>query len=123
MNPKGNGQSLKPWPKGTSGNPGGRPKAAPIFRKRCREIVDEKVVDAWEKEVDERGTYWVRCSELLAAYGYGPPKLVAGAPEEADAKPIERLTVEQLEAIASLKLSSEQPPVDAVPDPDSDTEH
>lgn len=45
----------------------------PEFQLRCRKIVDEYVVEAWENEVRSEGDYWFRASELLAAYGYGKP--------------------------------------------------
>lgn len=88
-------------------NPGGRPKLAPHMRSRCRTIVDEKVISAWEEEVDERGTHWVRCSELLAAYGYGRPEAWAGN-DDGNATPRRPLTDEEREALARLALSSER---------------
>lgn len=45
-----------------------------MLRDRCRKAVDELVLAAWENEVRTCGPHWVRCSELLAAYGYGKPK-------------------------------------------------
>lgn len=75
--------------KGKSGNPGGRPKLAEEFKARARQAVDEHVLQAWIDElevterpikvgnreivVSKRGDNWVKCSELLAAYGYGKP--------------------------------------------------
>lgn len=59
--------------KGQSGNPNGRPKIADEFRDKARKAVDDSVLDAWIEEVESRGDEWVRCSELLAAYGYGKP--------------------------------------------------
>jgi hypothetical protein len=61
----------RPFAKGKSGNPGGRPKGYGKFRKEARRVVDEKVIAAWENEVASLGDDWVKCSELLAAYGYG----------------------------------------------------
>ena len=58
---------------GPSPNPGGRPKTEPAFRLRARKAVDAKVIARWEREVDENGPDWLRCSELLVAYGYGRP--------------------------------------------------
>lgn len=54
-------------------NAGGRPKVAAEFRARARTAVDEHVLTAWIAEVVEQGPEWVRCSEMLAAYGYGKP--------------------------------------------------
>lgn len=59
--------------KGQSGNPNGRPKIVDAFRDKARKAVDEHVLSAWIHEVGTMGEEWVRCSELLAAYGYGKP--------------------------------------------------
>lgn len=67
--PKG----LTPWTKGKSGNPSGRPKIREDLKARCIRLVDDLVIDSWVKEVQALGPEWVRCSELLAAYGYGKP--------------------------------------------------
>lgn len=75
--------------KGQSGNPSGRPKIAEEFRKRALKLVDEKVLAAWEDEIElrprevitqagpfemvSRGKEWMRASELIAAYALGKP--------------------------------------------------
>lgn len=62
------------WQKGAeSPNPGGRPKVVEEFKLRARRVVDEHVLEMWEKEVSKKGKDWVKCSELLVAYGYGRP--------------------------------------------------
>ncbi len=82
-------KSSTSWSKGQSGNPGGRPKLVDALRERALKAVDEKILEAWidecterEREVMtlegpvvvvERGKNWVKCSELLAAYGMGKP--------------------------------------------------
>lgn len=58
---------------GNCANPTGRPKVADEFRAKARKAVDEHVLDAWIDEVTSRGKEWAKCSELLAAYGYGKP--------------------------------------------------
>lgn len=68
--------------KGAKLNPGGRPKENAMFRDRAKAAVDEHVVQAWIAEVVAQGEAWVKCSELLAAYGYGKP---ASAPEDNEA--------------------------------------
>lgn len=84
--PKGNPN----WRKGgPSPNPGGRPRIAEELKIRALKAVDDHVLDAWidevqvktrtrltmagPVEVEERGENWVKCSELLAAYGLGKP--------------------------------------------------
>jgi len=95
------------WKKGgPSPNPGGRPKIAEAFRDRARKAVDETVLSAWIREVETLGDEWVRCSELLAAYGYGKP---SSAPEDLEAvkraAPLAGLSVEQILALAAVKTS------------------
>ena len=51
----------------------GRPKVVKEFRLKCRAVVDELVVQKWIDEVRRGGDDWVKCSELLANYGYGKP--------------------------------------------------
>ena len=77
-----------PFVKGQSGNPGGRPKVNVEFQRRCRQVVDERVISMWAAEVESQGPEWVRCSELLAAYGYGKPSQSV-ALTGADGGPIE----------------------------------
>lgn len=63
-------------------NPGGRPKQLAHLKSRCQAATDTHVVDAWIEEVETHGPDWVKCSELLAAYGYGKP---SSAPEDLEA--------------------------------------
>lgn len=87
-------------------NPGGRPKLKAHFRYRCREIVDEHVIDAWREEVVNRGEYWIKASALLAAYGYGMPKQEMKLDD--NRPPTRELTVDELRELARRQLSSEQ---------------
>jgi len=98
--------NLKMWPKGVSGNPGGKTKLEFAFRKRCRQAVDEHCVEKWIAEVKEQGEHWVRCSELLAAYGYGKPKDVpAEATEEATEVPTPEAAAAAAERLRALRES------------------
>lgn len=79
----------KPFAKGKSANPGGRPKLDRELRIRAKKLVDDKVIAYWEDEITERtreiitpagpmdmtcrGKDAMKASELLAAYGYGKP--------------------------------------------------
>lgn len=67
---------------GKSGNPGGMHATNPLFRERARKAVDDLVLKAWIEEVEKRGKEWAKCSELLAAYGYGKP---SSSPEDLEA--------------------------------------
>jgi len=56
----GRTQNLKPWPKGVSGNPGGRPRKTPLAD-ACRELLDRPVAS------DRTGrTYAEAIAEKLA---------------------------------------------------------
>ena len=62
-----------PFVKGQSGNPGGRIKLPEEFRIKARKVVDLKVIQFWEEEIDSRGPNAIKASELLVAYAYGKP--------------------------------------------------
>ncbi len=96
-------ESKAPWERGgPSPNPAGKPKGLKELRIRARDVVDRHVIAAWESEIINRGDNWVKCSELVTAYGYGKPP---SAPEDHDAakevfQPLAQLTREQILAIA-----------------------
>ena len=69
-------------------NPAGRPKVVEAFRDRCRKAVDEHVIDAWIEEIESRGEYWLKASELVAAYGCGKPPAAQEDREALQARPL-----------------------------------
>lgn len=91
--PKNQGGKTKFAP-GKSGNPVGRPKVAEEFRAKARRIVDAKVLNLWEAEIDNDGPDKMKASELLAAYGYGKPAqaIELSGPEGAPVEFIVRVT-------------------------------
>lgn len=123
-NPKPNTSGLKPWKAGQSGNPLGRPKSEPHMLKRCRAIVDAKVIDAWEQELTERGPAWVKCSELLVAYGYGRPKLDPESPDVVEGgSALRQLSREELQALARQSLTDDAAPAIEADDDDGNSAH
>lgn len=94
----------RPFQKGHPGGPG-RPKIIAELRDRCLRAVNDKVIAAWESEVDAMGDDWVKASELLAAYGLGKPSQAVeltgkdGGPIET--RKVTELTRDELMAIAA----------------------
>jgi len=60
---------------GQSGNPGGRPKMAEVFKKNCREFMDE---EGWQElkniAVATKHRDKFKALELIAAYAFGKPR-------------------------------------------------
>lgn len=77
----------RPFKKGVSGNPSGRPKVAQEFKARCQKFVDAAVIALWENEVLTGGDKWFEASQLMAAYAHGKPHQAVGFEDESG-KPI-----------------------------------
>lgn len=80
MNPRRK-ENLKPFPKGKSGNPNGRPKTLPSLTKLMAECLGtndenernskaQKIIEALIKQAEKGNT---RAAEILLDRGYGKP--------------------------------------------------
>jgi hypothetical protein len=83
------GKVGRPWPRGVSGNPGGRPKGRAELSKSARNLVGEggeALIQIWWSIANDpmrRDADRLRASELLADRGWGKAPAFA-AIEEAD---------------------------------------
>lgn len=78
----------RPWKKGQTGNPGGRPKGISEFRAMCREYTADSVralADAL------RGADRVAAARVLLSYGWGPPQ---ADPADMGSSALKRVIVE-----------------------------
>ena len=107
----------KPFAKGASGNPGGRPKLDQELRVRAKKLVDDKVIAYWEDEITERqreimtpagpmdmvcrGKDAMKAAELLAGYGYGRPAQSIESKVDVTVNHVREMSRAQLLAIAS----------------------
>jgi hypothetical protein len=110
----------RPFPKGVSGNPGGRAKG---YERRLREVVDGETVEhptkgaipAWEAIVLEAITQAVAgdryARDFLADRLLGKPKqsieMSGELTTDVPADRFAQLTAEQLEALAALDVAEE----------------
>lgn len=107
----GKNSGLRPWKRGQSGNPGGRPKANIALRTKCRELDDEMLerlkVIAHVADTDAAS---VAAIKLLLAYGHGAPesKPIPDDEEELDmGKPVS--PDKAMAVLLRLPVSHEEP--------------
>ena len=80
--PRGNVNNLKPFPKGVSGNPGGRSRKLKDLMQLCHEALDDgafrQLVDCAKAGPDGPGgaSAWQFAEKMLLEYGYGQPQPV-----------------------------------------------
>jgi len=80
----GQGARGRPFPKGTSGNRGGRPKGYNAFRKAFRKTEDVEEIRKRLKELilGDEASASIAAAKLWLAYGFGK---TPAAPEDNDA--------------------------------------
>jgi hypothetical protein len=95
----GNEQNLKPWPKGESGNPGGRPKKKPI--------TDELERLLQEQAPDASGRTWraVIAESLLRQAAKGDVRAISELTNRIEGKPLQAV---QLGADGGLEMLAEE---------------
>lgn len=97
----------RPFQKGQSGNPKGRPKVAEEFRAECRDFSPTAFAKL-KAEVAKKGENWFRAAELILAYAHGKPT------QPVAVSPFDEWTDERLEArfaeLISQGASATKPP-------------
>ena len=84
----GNTRNLKPWPKGVSGNPGGRPHAKPLTEEIERQLGQEAP--------NGKGQTWaaVIAKALLTRAAKGDIRAIAELANRVEGKPFQALAVD-----------------------------
>lgn len=101
--PKPNTAGLKPFPKGKSGNPGGRPKGS-------KHKLSERFIAAMCEDFEQHGVATI--AKVRKARPHDYLKIVASLlPKQVDIRknPLEDLTDEQLEEAIAILLKLEDP--------------
>jgi hypothetical protein len=101
---RGKPENLKPWPKGVSGNPQGRPKSAPLAH-ACRELLAQPVPD------DSEGrTYAEAIAQTLAEKALaGDIRAAQEIADRAEGKARQSIEIEHTELRDAFdKLSREE---------------
>lgn len=89
------GGNLKPFPKGTSGNPSGRPRTVGVVQDLARVYTEEaiKTLAAIMKDVDAPAAARVAAAEKILDRGYGKATQVIAGDE--DGGPIHKIITVQ----------------------------
>lgn len=101
----------RPFTKGQSGNPGGRPRALGELKAQCREMTPA-ILEQLRAEAADRSTdHWFDASKLIIAYGWGRP---ASAEEDRDAlaqasRPLASVSPDVLREILELAPEDDEP--------------
>ena len=84
---RGNPTSLKPWPKGVSGNPGGRPRKQPITEELQRLLLEDAPNHSGEKWAT------VIAEALLQQASKGDVRAISELTNRIEGKPVQALNV------------------------------
>lgn len=105
--------NLQMYPKGYSGNRGGKPKMDPALRKSVQDMTPELFKRLRELSLAaDSDSASIQAIKLLLLYAWGSPENRPEDNDEAEKAP--ELTIEELRALARQRISSEQP-ADDVP--------
>lgn len=99
----------KPWPKGVSGNAGGRPKGYGEFRELCRDY-SPQALETLGKAMQGGGAAAVAAARFIieTAWGRAPaPPAEAQVKAEAEASVFSTLTRDELVALATMPTSDD----------------
>lgn len=100
--PKGKPRG-RPFPKGTSGNAGGRPKGYAEWRELCRDRTPE-ALEALAKAMKGGGAAAVAAARFIieTAWGRAPTSPGESQPQSAGPSVLDELTRDELVALASM---------------------
>ncbi len=111
--------TLKPWPKGVSGNPGGRPRGRSVSA-RLRALLEGTAVGG--KPLPDGKAVANLVAEVILTHALkGDPRFVALLLDRVEGKVKERVEAEVNQAVAGrIKIIQVAQPAGVDPDPDRD---
>ena len=97
----------RPFAKGQSGNPGGRPGGLAEFRAKCRERAD-LALETLEAECRQGGACGIAAAKVLLEFGYGRPTAADDERMSEPARPawLDQLSREEIVSMARKALAA-----------------